>query len=264
MSSTHAAARAGLLPLLLLAGTAPILLSLALDVREQERRRDDDAVTHALDQLRGRASAVDNLALSARFKLLAHYDPLVKAIDGLRADARELRSRLPADADVAPALGELITALDERMWSLERLKARRAVLRNSESYLARALADGRAETADAMNPLLPELVAFLLEADAERRGRLKQLGARLEREGAPELGRHVQVLVDARHDLDEATREYLRSDLANRASRVAATHSESVRARSDESARIRTWLLAGGLILLVFGVSGPLLARRRD
>jgi signal transduction histidine kinase/ActR/RegA family two-component response regulator len=119
-----------------------------------------DAALHgrtldALQQLILDDAALQRDVLRARNGLLRNYDPLVRAVDSMRAAAERLRSAhhvasRPTRAELKARIDGAIAAVEDQESLLEAFKSDNALLQNSLNYLSYLLARGGA--ADAAAP----------------------------------------------------------------------------------------------------------------
>ena len=84
-------------------------------------------------------AALQRDALKARAGLLPHYDPLVRAVDGLRGAVDALRAAPgEAGAHIGRQLGGVTAAVAEQEALVETFKSDNALLQNSLAYFTHA------------------------------------------------------------------------------------------------------------------------------
>jgi hypothetical protein len=251
---------------LLIIGTL-VIGALAWEAHVESAKHGETHVRAQLDAVRAEASAVDDLALSARFGELARYDPLVDALQSLDRDVARLSSLeqdpdmqdahkraqvdvAARDADVLGALSAFRALLGERRLEIERLKSQRGVLTNSEHRFPAVLGELRTKSPGDANVenLEAALLGFLFAGDSWRDD-VETAGAAIDDE---QMKGHLRVILQAHETLDKLTPKLIGVDLAHAAAAITQAEETHLAAQAKTNARLRvTFLIAIGFVAVL-------------
>ena len=231
------------------------------------------------EQLRQQDARLNQYVLQARFNLLRNYDPLVTTQQRII----ELLGALQADKPQYFSVGEMpvqrefmrYRALFESKFSLiEDFKSHNAVLRNSMQYFPMATQGLLADVAksklrvDLLHNLLESVLLFDAAPSAERRRHIEQVLQELIQSATGQaqeltmLARHVAIILDYQHEVDQLTKEITQSQSTEEADALFAAYGALYTQRQLVADRYRLALVAVAVMILAY-VAWTMAALRR-
>lgn len=223
------------------------LCALVLEERAAAQHQRDQALAVELRSLRELASVADNRALSALLtRVELSYDPLVDALKDVRARSRRLEH--------VPHLAPLRERLDATEARVEILKQRRSGHQNAQQYVEVLLSE--AKQSESVADVHRHLALYLINPSPERQAMLRAHTEQVA-EGywtdLDTLGKHLEILLEARRQLDNLARELLAGDLGTPAAEAVRKHEAEIAEQEANRQRTRVFLLAVMVMLaLVF------------
>ncbi|MEO5335658.1 MAG: EAL domain-containing protein [Magnetospirillum sp. WYHS-4] len=207
----------------------------------------------------------------------SHYDDMVTLVGDLRRERRRLESAVHrGPSDILPLLRRYSQASEERIAILERIKARKALIANSLTYLPvveRDLRDDPGASGDLRRlaeEVLHRVVVFAAGSDARSRFELEDSLARLfaavgearEESAASSVLRHGRVVMEEFQALLADVDSFLQGRPNALLDAIGQSHQRHLRHRMDGEETIRQGLILLSA-LLVIGMGYTFLSLRR-